>query len=105
MCTSKWTDGVDFEGAEVVATRPDFFDESENYLLGQNQDHDAVAAEETDADGEVLSQMLRRYLGDTESELGRWLLSRSEDEVLISIRPQRMFSWDYRDRMSEAGAA
>ena len=44
MCTSKWTDGVDFEGAEVVATRPDFFDESETdfarsgrYLLADPQ--------------------------------------------------------------------
>jgi hypothetical protein len=28
------------------------------------------------------------------------LLSRAEDEVLITITPLRLFSWDYRQRMS-----
>ena len=55
----------------------------------------------TDADGEVLGQLLQRYLGGTESKLGQWLLSRSEDEVLITIEPLRLFSWDYRERMGE----
>jgi nitroimidazol reductase NimA-like FMN-containing flavoprotein (pyridoxamine 5'-phosphate oxidase superfamily) len=54
-----------------------------------------------DADGEVLGQLLQRYLGGTESKLGQWLLSRSEDEVLITIEPLRLFSWDYRERMGE----
>ena len=55
----------------------------------------------SDADGEVLGEMLQRYLGGTESKLGKWLLSRSEDEVLITIEPLRMFSWDYRERMED----
>ena len=55
-----------------------------------------------DADAVVLRQMLERYLGGTTSKLARWLLSRAEDEVLITIEPLRLFSWDYRERM-EAG--
>jgi nitroimidazol reductase NimA-like FMN-containing flavoprotein (pyridoxamine 5'-phosphate oxidase superfamily) len=55
----------------------------------------------SDADGEVLGEMLQRYLGGTESKLGKWLLSRSEDEVLITIEPLRLFSWDYRERMED----
>ena len=48
-------------------------------------------------------ELLDRYLGGAESTLGNWLLSRREDELLISITPQRLFSWDYRQRMDGAG--
>jgi hypothetical protein len=58
-----------------------------------------VASLGADKDGEVLTQMLQRYLGGTDSKLGQWLLSRAADEVLITIKPQRLFSWDYRERM------
>jgi nitroimidazol reductase NimA-like FMN-containing flavoprotein (pyridoxamine 5'-phosphate oxidase superfamily) len=50
--------------------------------------------------GDVLDEVLRRYLGGTDSDLAQWLLSRREEEVLISITPERLFSWDYRERMS-----
>jgi nitroimidazol reductase NimA-like FMN-containing flavoprotein (pyridoxamine 5'-phosphate oxidase superfamily) len=59
-----------------------------------------IARLDSDADGEVLREMLQRYLGGTDSSLGDWLLSRAEDEVLITIDPVRLFSWDYRERMS-----
>lgn len=52
-----------------------------------------------DRDGETLTRLLHRYLGGTDSSLGRWLLSRADEEVLITIRPQRLFCWDYRERM------
>jgi nitroimidazol reductase NimA-like FMN-containing flavoprotein (pyridoxamine 5'-phosphate oxidase superfamily) len=51
------------------------------------------------ADGKVLRGMLQRYLGGTDSKLGSWLLSRVEDEILITIEPVRLFTWDYRERM------
>ena len=54
----------------------------------------------SDADGVVLTEMLQRYLGGTESSLGKWLLSRAADEVLITIEPVRLFTWDYRERMT-----
>ncbi len=47
------------------------------------------------------AEMLQRYLGGTESKLGNWLLSRAEDEILITIEPLRLFSWDYRERMGQ----
>jgi nitroimidazol reductase NimA-like FMN-containing flavoprotein (pyridoxamine 5'-phosphate oxidase superfamily) len=62
----------------------------------------AIAALTEVGAGEELEQLLQRYLGGTESSLGNWLLSRRDDEVLISIEPQRIFSWDYRQRMSDA---
>jgi len=61
-----------------------------------------IAMLDSDADGAVLRQMLERYLSGTDSKLARWLLSRAEDEVLISIEPLRLFSWDYRERMGNA---
>lgn len=50
--------------------------------------------------GEVLDEVLHRYLGGIDSGLARWLLSRRDEEVLISIEPERLFSWDYRERMA-----
>lgn len=51
--------------------------------------------------GEELEQLLQRYLGSADSSLGNWLMSRRDEEVLINIEPQHMFSWDYRQRMSD----
>ncbi|WP_137287426.1 pyridoxamine 5'-phosphate oxidase family protein [Halorussus salinisoli] len=50
----------------------------------------------------VLRDLLERYLGGTDSELATWLLSEDRDEVRIRIRPRRVYSWDYTDRMEEA---
>lgn len=60
----------------------------------------AVLSEE--GAGDALEHLLSRYLGSGDSTLGEWLLSRREEEILISIRPTRIFSWDYRDRMKDA---
>lgn len=49
--------------------------------------------------GDVLRSVIERYLGDGNSALAQWLLSREDEEVLIRVRPERFFSWDYRDRM------
>jgi len=51
------------------------------------------------AGGALLRELLLRYLGGVDSELGQWLLSRAAEEVLVSIAPTRLFSWDYRGRM------
>lgn len=50
--------------------------------------------------GAVLDEVIERYLGGSDSGLARWLLSRREEEVLISVAPVRFFSWDYRERMA-----
>lgn len=49
--------------------------------------------------GEVLRKVIKRYLGNSNSRLAQWLLSREDEEVLIRVSPQRFFTWDYRDRM------
>jgi nitroimidazol reductase NimA-like FMN-containing flavoprotein (pyridoxamine 5'-phosphate oxidase superfamily) len=53
------------------------------------------------ADSSVLTDMLSQFVGGTESEFSKWLLSRSEEELLITITPHRFFSWDYTERMAE----
>jgi hypothetical protein len=49
----------------------------------------------------MLERLLDRYLGGLDSPLAGWLLSRAEDELLITVTPRRLFSWDYRQRMGE----
>ena len=77
------------------------------FELAPNEPHyhgvrgQGIATLDSDADGAVLGQMLQRYLGGADSKLGNWLLSRAEDEVLITIAPVRLFSWDYRERMAQ----
>ena len=50
---------------------------------------------------EQLETLLQRYLGAGESRLATWLRSRVSEELRISIEPTRLFSWDYRRRMSD----
>jgi nitroimidazol reductase NimA-like FMN-containing flavoprotein (pyridoxamine 5'-phosphate oxidase superfamily) len=48
----------------------------------------------------VLRRLLRRYLGGEDSDLARWLLSRSHEELAVRIEPSSMQSWDYTRRMA-----
>jgi nitroimidazol reductase NimA-like FMN-containing flavoprotein (pyridoxamine 5'-phosphate oxidase superfamily) len=57
-----------------------------------------------DTDKAVLRDLLERYLGGTDSELARWLLSEDREEVRIRVNPRRVYSWDYTDRMQEVVA-
>jgi nitroimidazol reductase NimA-like FMN-containing flavoprotein (pyridoxamine 5'-phosphate oxidase superfamily) len=52
-----------------------------------------------DEDKGLLRDLLERYLGGTDSELAEWLLSPDREEVRIRVRPRRIYSWDYSDRM------
>lgn len=49
--------------------------------------------------GPLLAELLERYLGSTETSLGRWLLSRADDELAVQLTPASLFTWDYRERM------
>jgi hypothetical protein len=49
---------------------------------------------------EILRALVARYLGGEDGPLARWLLSRAEREVAIRIEPDRLASWDYRERMA-----
>ena len=48
----------------------------------------------------ALEQLLTRYVGNIDSDFSCWLLSRSKEELLLIVNPCRLYSWDYRERMS-----
>ena len=49
----------------------------------------------------VLEELLAHYLGGQDSRVGNWLLSRKEEELLVTVQPLNLFSWDYRERMAD----
>ncbi len=49
---------------------------------------------------ELLEKLIVKYLGDTNSSLARHLLEKSHSEVMITLKPRSIFTWDYRERMS-----
>ena len=58
----------------------------------------------TEGAARVLGEVIDRYLGEGNSNLAQWLMSRAEEEVLIRVTPRRFFSWDYRGRMDPLSA-
>jgi hypothetical protein len=52
--------------------------------------------------GELLERLLSRYLGSSDSSLGRFLLARAEEELVVRVRPVRIASWDYSERMDDS---
>ena len=51
---------------------------------------------------QVLKTLLSRYLKNVDSPLAKRLLARSQDEIVIEIRLERTYSWDYTKRMRES---
>lgn len=62
----------------------------------------AIAGLESKGATELLKRLLDRYLGSTDSRLGRFLLARADEELVIRLRPTRITSWDYSRRMDDA---
>lgn len=62
----------------------------------------ATAALEPLGDSDLLKRLITRYVADTSTPFSRWLLSRSAEELVITLTPHRLYSWDYRQRMTEA---
>ncbi len=62
----------------------------------------ANATLEEEGGGALLEHLLERYLGSTDSDLGRFLLSRADEELVVRLRPSRIDSWDYSGRMRGA---
>lgn len=54
-----------------------------------------------DPEKETLEALLVRYLGSTDTPLGRRLLSPERTEVRIEIDPRSIYGWDFRDRMAD----
>ena len=60
-----------------------------------------------DEDQALLRSLLERYLGGTESSLARRLLAGDREEVAIRLEPDRVYAWDFTERMrdvAEGGA-
>ncbi len=47
----------------------------------------------------VLGELIERYLHSRQSKLAQWLMSRTEHEYAIKIKPAWMTSWDFSERM------
>ena len=54
---------------------------------------------------EILRRLLRRYGILLDSKLAKSLLEKSEQEVAICIKPSRISSWDFTERMAGAISA
>jgi nitroimidazol reductase NimA-like FMN-containing flavoprotein (pyridoxamine 5'-phosphate oxidase superfamily) len=54
-----------------------------------------------DPEKDLLTDLLSRYLGGTDSPLADSLLDESREEVTIRIDPQKLYCWDYSDRMGD----
>jgi len=52
-----------------------------------------------DDDKTVLTELLHRYLGGTDSPLAEQLLAPDRREIQITITPDRLHTWDYSNRM------
>jgi len=60
-----------------------------------------TATVEPDPDKELLERLIVRYLGNTDNDLARGLLSGDREEVRIRIEPRRLYSWDFSDRLND----
>jgi nitroimidazol reductase NimA-like FMN-containing flavoprotein (pyridoxamine 5'-phosphate oxidase superfamily) len=60
----------------------------------------AIARIDEEIGGEVLKRLLERYLGGTDNQLAKTLLSKRETEVAIILDPKNIFSWDFSKRMT-----
>ena len=49
----------------------------------------------------ILTRLVTRYLGGTESQLATRLLARAESEVALRLDTLRVSTWDFTERMAE----
>ncbi len=56
----------------------------------------------SDVEKTQLRALFERYLGGTDSDLGRRLLRPEREEVHIRIEPERLHTWDFTGRMPDA---
>jgi hypothetical protein len=52
-----------------------------------------------DGVSELLDNLIRRYLGNSNDRLAKWLLSRVEQEWVLELKPRWLTAWDYSSRM------
>jgi len=57
-----------------------------------------------DEDKEYLRSLLARYLGGTDNDLASFLLDGDREELRLTIEPERLYTWDFTDRMRDTAA-
>jgi len=76
---------------EIAPNEPPYFG-----VRGQ-----ATASLDSAGARELLERLLERYVGTTDSKLGRFLLSRADQELVVRLTPQWIGTWDYSERMKD----
>jgi hypothetical protein len=61
----------------------------------------AIARIDEKIGAEILEGLLVRYLGSTDNALGKNLLTKSDQEVAIILKPINVYTWDFSGRMEE----
>lgn len=54
-----------------------------------------------DADKALLTSLIERYLGNTDTDLAEGLLADGREEVHLRIEPTKCYTWDFSDRMTD----
>jgi hypothetical protein len=62
----------------------------------------AIASLDPNRASALLERLLDRYLGSSDSSLGRFLLARAEEELIVRLQPSWIASWDYSQRMEDS---
>jgi nitroimidazol reductase NimA-like FMN-containing flavoprotein (pyridoxamine 5'-phosphate oxidase superfamily) len=52
--------------------------------------------------GDILEQLLQRYIGGTTNPLAQNLLKNRASEVAIALRPVSVYTWNFTDRMRDS---
>jgi len=79
-------------GFEIAADKPPY--------RGVRGDGSVKIIEDNAA--ETLEVLIKKYLGDKESTLSKFLRENSKSEVAIEITPEKLFNYDYSKRMKDA---
>lgn len=61
-----------------------------------------TATLEPDENKERLRALITRYFGDTDSSLGATLLAEGREELAITVEPEKLYTWDFTERMADA---
>lgn len=77
-------------GFEIAADRPPYCG-----IRGR-----AEASIEAQLGAEILEALILRYLGNTENNLAKDLLAKVDNEVAIVLKPTRVYTWDFTNRMA-----
>ena len=97
--------GADADVVEYLDANPGVaFEVSDNRPPYRGVRGAGTATIDRDEDKTLLESLLMRYLGGTDSELAGRLLDADREEVRIRIEPERLYTWDFTERMADVTA-